>query len=87
MSKESPPFFASFNHAKQPNSFAKERPLMIGDAAHSVPPHQCAGASQAIEDIYVLAEVLGDMNWQYGGTTDDTAAASAADERERGPPA
>lgn len=31
---------------------------MIGDAAHSMPPHQGAGASQALEDAFVLAEVL-----------------------------
>lgn len=34
------------------------RVILIGDAAHSMPPHQGAGASQALEDAFVLAEVL-----------------------------
>lgn len=32
----------------------------MGDAAHAASPHQGAGAGQAIEDAYVLAELLAD---------------------------
>lgn len=54
-----PPFFASHHHAIQPDSFFKGRICLIGDAAHSMPPHQGAGSGQAMEDAYVVAEVLG----------------------------
>jgi len=33
--------------------------VLVGDAAHAMPPHQGAGAGQAIEDAYVLAQILG----------------------------
>ncbi|KAH9474777.1 Salicylate hydroxylase [Psilocybe cubensis] len=32
--------------------------VLLGDAAHAAPPHLGNGASQAIEDVYVLANVL-----------------------------
>ncbi|TFK91603.1 FAD/NAD(P)-binding domain-containing protein [Polyporus arcularius HHB13444] len=35
------------------------RVVLLGDAAHAMTPHQGAGAGQAIEDAFVLAEVLG----------------------------
>ncbi|KAM3424623.1 hypothetical protein BST61_g6612 [Cercospora zeina] len=56
-----PDFWATHHHAHQPaedTAFVDGLVLLIGDAAHSMPPHQGAGASQAIEDAYVLAEVL-----------------------------
>ncbi|KAI5123693.1 hypothetical protein M0805_001721 [Coniferiporia weirii] len=31
---------------------------LVGDSAHAMPPHQGAGAGQAIEDAYVLAGIL-----------------------------
>ncbi|KAI0708960.1 FAD/NAD-P-binding domain-containing protein [Cerioporus squamosus] len=33
--------------------------VLLGDAAHAMTPHQGAGAGQAIEDAFILAEVLG----------------------------
>ncbi|RMZ81275.1 hypothetical protein DV737_g2616, partial [Chaetothyriales sp. CBS 132003] len=56
---DNPPFFATHHHSFQPDSFYKGRVCFIGDAAHSMPPHQGAGAGQAMEDAYVLAQVLG----------------------------
>ncbi|WPH03303.1 Hypothetical protein R9X50_00618000 [Acrodontium crateriforme] len=53
-----PPFFGTFYHASQPASLFNNRVCIIGDAAHSMPPHQGAGAGQAMEDAYVMAEVL-----------------------------
>lgn len=32
---------------------------LLGDAAHAMTPHQGAGAGQAIEDAYILSELLG----------------------------
>ncbi|KAF8964497.1 salicylate hydroxylase [Flammula alnicola] len=38
--------------------YASGRVLVAGDAAHAMPPHQGAGAGQAIEDAYILANLL-----------------------------
>ncbi|KAK4494094.1 hypothetical protein PRZ48_014392 [Zasmidium cellare] len=53
-----PIFWAQHQHAKQPDSFQQGRVILIGDGAHSMPPHNGAGASQAAEDAYILSEVL-----------------------------
>lgn len=58
------PFFATYHHGHQPDSFHKGRVCLIGDAAHAMQPHQGAGAGQAIEDAYILAEVLGCIDTQ-----------------------
>jgi len=42
------------------NTFTRGRMLVIGDAAHATTPHHGSGAGMAIEDAYVLAEVLKD---------------------------
>nr|POF07700.1 6-methylsalicylic acid decarboxylase ata [Quercus suber] len=52
------PFFATHHHVRQPGSCYSGRVCLIGDAAHAMPPHQGAGSGQAMEDAYVLAEVL-----------------------------
>ncbi|KAF2718794.1 FAD/NAD(P)-binding domain-containing protein [Polychaeton citri CBS 116435] len=54
-------FWKSYYHAQQPASCFDRRICMIGDAAHSMPPHLGAGAGQAMEDAYVLAEVLDEL--------------------------
>ncbi|KAK5112557.1 hypothetical protein LTR85_011249 [Meristemomyces frigidus] len=59
-----PPFFATHYHAAQPDSHYQGRVCLIGDAAHSMPPHQGAGAGQAMEDAYVMAEVLSHIDKQ-----------------------
>jgi salicylate hydroxylase len=38
--------------------WSRERVVLIGDAAHAPLPHQGQGAGQAIEDAYVLAQML-----------------------------
>ena len=53
-----PPFFATHHHATGPESYISDRVCLIGDAAHAMTPHQGAGAGQAMEDAYVLSEVL-----------------------------
>ncbi|KAL0577547.1 hypothetical protein V5O48_004445 [Marasmius crinis-equi] len=40
-------------------TFAAHHVVLLGDAAHAYAPHQGVGAGQAIEDAYVLAELLG----------------------------
>ncbi|EIW63582.1 FAD/NAD-P-binding domain-containing protein [Trametes versicolor FP-101664 SS1] len=39
--------------------YTKGRVALLGDAAHAMCPHQGAGAGQAIEDAFILAEILG----------------------------
>ncbi|KAI0745659.1 FAD/NAD(P)-binding domain-containing protein [Earliella scabrosa] len=39
--------------------YTSGRVVLLGDAAHAMTPHQGAGAGQAIEDAFILAEVLG----------------------------
>ncbi|EMC92358.1 hypothetical protein BAUCODRAFT_27656 [Baudoinia panamericana UAMH 10762] len=53
-----PSFYATHYHVQQPEHCFNGRVCLIGDAAHAMPPHAGAGASQAMEDSYVLAEVL-----------------------------
>lgn len=38
--------------------WSKNRIVLIGDAAHAMPPNQGQGVSQAIEDVFVLARVI-----------------------------
>lgn len=47
-----------------------KRVILIGDAAHGVPPSTGQGANQAVEDVYVLASALGKL-----GETIDLAKA------------
>ncbi|KAJ3993829.1 hypothetical protein F5050DRAFT_620234 [Lentinula boryana] len=47
-------------HTVRPmQSFVSGRVALLGDAAHSMTPHQGSGAGQAIEDACILAAVLG----------------------------
>jgi len=47
-------------HALDPplDTFVKGRVALLGDAAHSMLPHLGAGAGQAMEDAYVLSQLL-----------------------------
>ncbi|THH02108.1 hypothetical protein EW026_g739 [Hermanssonia centrifuga] len=39
--------------------YISENVALVGDAAHAMAPHQGSGAGQAIEDAYILANLLG----------------------------
>ncbi|KAK0199926.1 hypothetical protein DFS33DRAFT_1399586 [Desarmillaria ectypa] len=46
-------------HAVRPlHTYVNDRVVLLGDASHAMDPHQGAGAGLAIEDAYVLAELL-----------------------------
>ncbi|EIM91866.1 FAD/NAD-P-binding domain-containing protein [Stereum hirsutum FP-91666 SS1] len=49
-------------------SFVDSRVVLLGDAAHAMTPFQGAGAAQAIEDAYVLSNLL-----SHPGVTRDNA--------------
>lgn len=54
-----PDAWALFNDAPA-HTFIHPSPLicLLGDAAHASTPHQGAGAGMAVEDVYVLGELL-----------------------------
>src|SRR5256885_2659999 len=50
--------WALFDHPPA-ESYYKGRVCLLGDAAHASTPHQGAGAGMALEDAYVLSNLLG----------------------------
>lgn len=52
-------FWAAHQFTHQPDIFHGKRVVLVGDGAHAMPPHLGSGAGQGVEDVYVLAEVLG----------------------------
>ncbi|KFF49587.1 salicylate hydroxylase [Gammaproteobacteria bacterium MFB021] len=56
---EAPTRWALHDIAPLPH-YHRDNVLLIGDAAHAMLPHQGAGAGQALEDAWVLSELLGD---------------------------
>lgn len=57
---EKPDIYALFDHPSAP-TFYKSRTCLLGDAAHATTPHQGAGAGQAIEDAFILSNLIGDI--------------------------
>ncbi|KAK4556656.1 hypothetical protein LTR86_006227 [Recurvomyces mirabilis] len=53
------PFWSAWHHALHPEKFWQGRVALIGDSAHAMPPHAGAGAGQAMEDAFLMSEVLG----------------------------
>jgi len=49
--------WALFNHPPAP-TYYKGRVALLGDAAHASTPHMGAGAGMAMEDTYILGEIL-----------------------------
>ena len=82
---EDPTFWANFYFDIQPDSFAFGRVCLLGDAAHAMPPHQGSGAGQAIEDAYVMAEVLRKVNDSGCAASSEVDKAFAAYESVRRP--
>ena len=65
--------------------YYRGRVCLLGDSAHATTPHLGAGAGQAIEDAYILAELLAGEG-QEGGTADtDIQALFAAYDAVRRP--
>ncbi|KAK2626647.1 hypothetical protein QTJ16_003822 [Diplocarpon rosae] len=58
---EKPDVWALFDHPPAP-TYYQGRLAILGDAAHASTPHQGAGAGQAIEDAFVLSNLLGQVN-------------------------
>ena len=58
---EKPDVWALFDHPPAP-TYYKKRLAVLGDAAHASTPHQGAGAGQAVEDAYILSNLLGKIN-------------------------
>jgi len=58
---EKPDVWALFDHPPAP-TYYKGRFAILGDAAHASTPHQGAGAGQAIEDAFIISNLLGEVN-------------------------
>jgi salicylate hydroxylase len=52
--------WALFNHPEAP-TFYKGRAALLGDSAHASTPHMGSGAGMAIEDVYILGNLLGSI--------------------------
>ncbi|TFK70265.1 salicylate hydroxylase [Pluteus cervinus] len=48
--------------------YAHQRVILLGDSAHAMTPHLGAGAGQAIEDGYVLADILSKYSLDLEGS-------------------
>ncbi|PQE03389.1 mannitol 1-phosphate dehydrogenase protein [Rutstroemia sp. NJR-2017a BBW] len=57
---QKPDIWALFDHPPAP-TYYKNCIALLGDAAHASTPYQGAGAGQAIEDAFVLSNLLGDI--------------------------
>jgi salicylate hydroxylase len=66
-------FWGSFHHGNALEHYSSGRVAVLGDAAHSMTPHQGAGAGQAIEDAYVLGEILAEI---YGKFSSESSSGS-----------
>lgn len=82
---DDPAFWPTFCHTARPISVTSDRVCLIGDSAHSMPPHQGAGAGQAIEDAYVMAEALSAVRSSDGWSNDQIKNALKAYEDVRSP--
>ena len=71
---EKPDLWALFEHPPAP-SYYRGRICLSGDSAHASTPHQGAGAGMALEDAYILSNVLGRVK---EGTDAEIAAAFEA---------
>jgi len=58
---ETTDIWALFKHPPC-ESYFKGRVCLLGDAAHASTPHMGAGAGMAIEDAYILSNLLGDIS-------------------------
>lgn len=62
---EKPDVWALFDHPPA-RTYCKGRICLLGDAAHASTPHQGAGAGMALEDAYVLSDLLGSVRTVEG---------------------
>ncbi|KAI0128350.1 hypothetical protein BJ170DRAFT_621258 [Xylariales sp. AK1849] len=62
MMNEDMQLWTSHHHDIELESYFDGCVCLIGDAAHSMGPHQGQGANQAMEDAYVMAEVLSQID-------------------------
>jgi salicylate hydroxylase len=53
--------WALFEHPPAPTYYRDHRICLLGDAAHASTPHQGAGAGMAIEDSFLLSQLLGQV--------------------------
>lgn len=62
---EKPDVWAIFDYPPA-KSYYKGRTCLSGDAAHASTPHLGAGAGMAIEDAYIMASLLAEIEDEKG---------------------
>lgn len=62
---ERPDVWALFNYPAA-ERYWRGRVCLVGDAAHASTPHQGAGAGMALEDTFVLADLLAEVDEEEG---------------------
>ena len=62
---EKPDLWALFDHDPA-DTYCKGRVCLTGDSAHASTPHQGAGAGMAMEDAYVMSNLLGEIKGPEG---------------------
>ncbi len=53
--------WALFNHSPAP-TYYRRRICLLGDSAHASTPHQGAGAGMALEDAFILSNLIGSIH-------------------------
>lgn len=69
-----PDVWALFDHDPPARTYFRGRTCLCGDAAHASTPHQGAAAGMALEDAYVLSELLGALVRERRPNDDDDVA-------------
>lgn len=89
---QKPDVWALFDHPPSP-TYHSGRVCLLGDAAHASTPHKGSGAGMAIEDAYVLGNLLGFVDDRdgiesalavYDRTRRERSQRLVADSREQG---
>ncbi|KAI9810361.1 MAG: hypothetical protein M1827_006328 [Pycnora praestabilis] len=58
---QKPDIWALFDHVPAP-TYHRKRIYLLGDSAHASTPHQGAGAGMALEDAFILSNLLGSVH-------------------------
>ncbi|EFQ34823.1 mannitol 1-phosphate dehydrogenase [Colletotrichum graminicola] len=89
---QKPDVWALFDHPPSP-TYYQGRVCLLGDAAHASTPHKGSGAGMAIEDAYILGNLLALINGPeeiemafaaYNKTRKERSQKLVADSREQG---
>lgn len=58
---EKPDVWVLFNHLPAHTYYRRGKICLLGDSAHASTPHQGAGAGMALEDVFILSRLMGEI--------------------------